>query len=185
MIAALRLLDEAAADLVGPEEDLHRQHGGGIGEPPGGAAMKARMPIISSGAVSPSARAMPMIVPVRMPGSASGRTWWNTTWTGDAPTPSAASRIEGGTALIALRPAMTITGMVISASVRPPTSGAERGRPKRAEEHREAEQAEDDRGHRREIVDRDLDQVGPAVLRRIFLEIERRQHADREGEQPA
>ena len=34
--------------------------------------MKARMPIISSGAVSPSARAMPMIVPVRMPGIASG-----------------------------------------------------------------------------------------------------------------
>jgi hypothetical protein len=42
--------------------------------------------------------------------------------------PSAASRIEGGTALIALRPAMTMTGMVIKASVRPPTSAAERGR---------------------------------------------------------
>ena len=86
------------------------------------------MPIISSGAVSPSARAMPMIVPVRMPGSASGSTWWNTTCIFDAPTPSAASRIDGGTDLIALRPAMTITGMVISASVSPPTSGAERGR---------------------------------------------------------
>ena len=42
--------------------------------------------------------------------------------------PSAASRIDGGTDLIALRPAMTITGMVISASVSPPTRGAERGR---------------------------------------------------------
>ena len=41
-----------------------------------------------------------------------------------------ASRIDGGTALIALRLAMTITGIVISASVMPPTSGAERGRPK-------------------------------------------------------
>jgi phosphate transport system permease protein len=40
--------------------------------PLAGVATKARMPIISSGAVSPSARAMPMIVPVRMPGSASG-----------------------------------------------------------------------------------------------------------------
>ncbi|MNC99509.1 hypothetical protein D3C83_178260 [compost metagenome] len=42
--------------------------------PSGGVATNARMPIINSGAVSPSARAMPMIVPVKMPGSASGRT---------------------------------------------------------------------------------------------------------------
>ena len=34
-----------------------------------------------------------------MPGSASGRTWWNTVCIFDAPTPSAASRIEGGTVL--------------------------------------------------------------------------------------
>ena len=33
---------------------------------------------------------------------------------------------DGGTAVIALRPAMTITGMVISARVMPPISGAER-----------------------------------------------------------
>ena len=38
------------------------------------STMKATMPIISSGAVSPSACAMPMIVPVRMPGMASGST---------------------------------------------------------------------------------------------------------------
>ncbi len=146
-------------------------------------ATKARMPIISSGAVSPSARAMPMIVPVRMPGSASGSTWWNTTWIGEAPSASAPSRIDGGTALIALRPAMTITGMVISASVMPPISGAERGmlgkirrntarpsRPKMID------------GHRGEVVDRDLDQVGPAVLRRVFLEVERGEHPDREGQ---
>ena len=36
--------------------------------------MNATMPIISSGADSPSARAMPMIVPVSMPGIASGNT---------------------------------------------------------------------------------------------------------------
>ncbi len=36
--------------------------------------MKATMPIISSGADSPSARAMPMIAPVSMPGIASGST---------------------------------------------------------------------------------------------------------------
>ncbi len=54
------------------------------------------MPIISSGAVSPSARAMPMIVPVSMPGIASGSTWWDTIWIFEAPMPSAASRIDGG-----------------------------------------------------------------------------------------
>ena len=95
--------------------------------------------------------------------------------------PAPPSRIDGGTALIALRPAMTITGMVISASVRPPTSGADRGMCEEVEEHREAEQAEDDRGHRGEIVDRDLDQVGPAVLGREFLEIDGGHDADREG----
>ena len=61
----------------------------------GGVATKARMPIIKSGAVSPSARAMPMMVPVRIPGSASGRTWWNTTCTRLAPTASAAAGMRG------------------------------------------------------------------------------------------
>ena len=41
---------------------------------PGGEVMKAFIPIRRSGAVSPSACANPMIVPVRMPGSASGNT---------------------------------------------------------------------------------------------------------------
>ena len=45
----------------------------------GAAVMKAFIPISSRGAVSPSACASPMIVPVRMPGMASGRTCWNTT----------------------------------------------------------------------------------------------------------
>ncbi len=44
--------------------------------------------------------------------------------------PSAASRIDGGTALIAARLAMMIVGSVISVSTSPPTSGAERGTPK-------------------------------------------------------
>jgi len=38
------------------------------------STMKATMPIISSGAVSPSACAMPMMAPVNMPGIANGRT---------------------------------------------------------------------------------------------------------------
>ncbi len=89
--------------------------------------MNATMPIMSSGAVSPSARAMPMMVPVRMPGSASGRTCWNTICIFDAPRPRAASLIDGGTALMEARAAMMITGSVISESTRPPTSGEERG----------------------------------------------------------
>ena len=43
-------------------------------KPSGGVATNARIPINSSGAVSPSARAMPIIVPVSMPGRARGRT---------------------------------------------------------------------------------------------------------------
>ena len=44
--------------------------------------------------------------------------------------PSAASRIDGGTAFSAAREAMMIVGKVKSVSTNPPTSGAERGRPK-------------------------------------------------------
>ena len=44
-------------------------------KPPGMSAMNATIPIISSGAVSPSARAIPIIAPVSMPGRASGKTW--------------------------------------------------------------------------------------------------------------
>ena len=39
------------------------------------STMNATMPIMSSGADSPSARAIPMMVPVSMPGMASGKTW--------------------------------------------------------------------------------------------------------------
>ena len=41
---------------------------------PGISTMKATIPIINSGAVSPKARAMPIIVPVSMPGRARGST---------------------------------------------------------------------------------------------------------------
>ena len=97
-------------------------------KPPGTSTTNATIPIISSGAVSPRARAMPMMVPVRIPGIASGRTWWTTTWRGEAPSPRAASRIEGGTAWIETRPVMMIVGSVIRARVTPPTTGADRGR---------------------------------------------------------
>ena len=46
----------------------------------------------------------------------------------EAPTPRAASRIEGGTDLSEARLAMMIVGRVIRVSTRPPTREAERGR---------------------------------------------------------
>jgi hypothetical protein len=92
--------------------------------------MKATMPIISSGADSPRARAMPMMVPVSIPGIASGSTWCATIWILEAPMPSAASRIDGGTAFSAAREAMMMVGKVSSVSTSAPTSGADRGRPK-------------------------------------------------------
>lgn len=67
---------------------------------------------ISKGAVSPSATARPRIVPVRIPGIAKGKTWCITVCIFDAPTPSAASRIDGGTARIEARVAMITVGRV-------------------------------------------------------------------------
>ena len=64
-----------------------------------------------------------------MPGAASGRTWWNTVCIFDAPTPSAASRIDGGTDFSAARVEMMIVGSVISVSTSPPTMGADCGSP--------------------------------------------------------
>ena len=88
--------------------------------PVGISRMNANIPIINSGAVSPKACAIPMMVPVRMPGIANGKTWCDTVCTFEAPTPRAAWRIDGGTALIAARDAMMIVGRVISASTIPP-----------------------------------------------------------------
>ena len=92
-------------------------------------ATKPTIPISSKGAVSPKACANPMIVPVRMPGIASGSTWWNTDCILEAPTPKAASRIDGGTAASEARVEMMIVGSVISVRTRPPTSGADCGKP--------------------------------------------------------
>ena len=63
-----------------PDRDtrLAEEHTGkavdGSVKPAGMSTIKATIPIISSGAVSPRARAIPIIVPVSMPGSASGNT---------------------------------------------------------------------------------------------------------------
>src|SRR3546814_2039434 len=44
------------------------------------------------------------------------------------------------------------------------------GEMQQVEENGEAKQAKDDGRHSRKIVDRYLDQVGPAIARRIFLQ---------------
>ena len=122
---------------------------------------------------------MPMIVPVSMPGIASGSTWCNTICIFDAPRPSAASRIDGGTAVSAARDAMMITGSVIRLSTSPPTSGAERGKPNTLMNSASPSKPEHDRRHGGEVVDVDLDQVGPAIARRELFEIDRRRNAER------
>ena len=144
--------------------------------------MKATMPIIRSGAVSPSACAMPMIVPVMMPGIASGSTWWKIACWCDAPTPSAASLIDGGTALSAARDAMMIVGSTSSASTEAADQRRRSRQPEEIEEHRKSEQTEHDRRHGGEIVDVDLDDLGQPVLRRELLEIDRGRDADRKTE---
>jgi hypothetical protein len=80
----------------------------------------------------------------------------------------------------AARVAMMMVGRVIREH-HAADQGAERGRPKNLEEDGEAQQAEDDRGHGGQVVDVDLDQVGPAVLGRELLEIDRRRDAERES----
>ena len=137
----------------------------------------------SSGAVSPSALARPMIVPVRMPGMASGTTWWVTVCIFEAPTPRAASRIDGGTAPMAARVAMMMVGSVISVSTRPPTMRSGTRQAGEVDEDGEAEKAEDDRRHGGEVVDVDLDEVGQQVLGREFLQVDRGGDAERHRQQ--
>ena len=87
------------------------------------------MPIIKRGAVSPRAWAIPMMVPVNMPGIASGKTWCVMVCIFDAPTPRAASRMLGGTARIEAREEIMMVGNVIKAKTMPPTNGIDRGIP--------------------------------------------------------
>src|SRR3546814_1272234 len=54
------------------------------------------------------------------------------------------------------------------------------GEMQQVEENGEAKQAKDAGRHSRTIVDRYLAQVGPAIARRIFLQIKRREHRSEE-----
>src|SRR3546814_12918670 len=57
--------------------------------------------------------------------------------------------------------------------------------PEEAEEDGKTEQTEHDRGHCREIVDVDLDEVRPAVLARELLQVDGGGDADRNADQEA
>ena len=120
---------------------------------------------------------MPMMVPVRMPGIARGRTVKNHLQ-GRGAKPVAPSRMEGGTDLSAARAAMMIVGSVIKASTMPPTRGDERSMPK-IDEHPQAQQTEDDGRHCRQVVDVDLDDLGWFVLRRELFQVGGGAHGDR------
>ncbi len=60
------------------------------------------------------------MVPVRIPGSAMGSTWWRTTCQRVAPSPYAACRMESGTARMASWAAMMMTGRINSDRVSAP-----------------------------------------------------------------
>ena len=96
----------------------------------GTSTINATIPIINRGAVSPKACAIPIIVPVNIPGIARGITWWKITWSLEAPIPYAASLTDGGTALIAALDEIIIVGKVIRAKTIPPTKGMDLGIPK-------------------------------------------------------
>jgi hypothetical protein len=104
------------------------------------------------------------MAPVRMPGAASGSTWWKIACIFDAPTPSAASRIDGGTALSAAARGDDDGGQ---RHQREHQGANNRGRLRKAnkiDEQRQAENTEHNRGNSGQIGNVDLDQIGPAVL---------------------
>src|SRR5699024_3536047 len=76
-------------------------------------------PMTTSGAVSPIALDNARMIPVIIPGIAAGSMILETVCHLVAPIPMEASRTNPGTALIASCAATTITGMIMSASVRP------------------------------------------------------------------
>src|SRR5215213_3758016 len=88
--------------------------------PVGLNVMKVAAPTTIRGAVSPIARASARITPVAMPGTDAGRTWRQIVCHWVAPRAIEPSRIEGGTARIASRPAMITTGRTSRPRVSPP-----------------------------------------------------------------
>ena len=74
-------------------------------------------------------------------------------WVLEAPIPRAASRMEGGTDLSDARLAMMMVGSVIKVSTRPPTRGVRARKAEKIKKDGQSQQAEDDGGNRRQVVD--------------------------------
>ena len=119
-----------------------------------------------------------------IPGIAAGRTCFQIVCHWVAPSAIEPSRIEGGTARIASRPAMITTGSTSSAEREAAGQhhAAELEGP--ANEEGEPEDPVDDRGDRGEVLDVDLDEpVPPALPVGVLLEVDRGRDPDRDDEQ--
>ena len=103
---------ETRIRLLGVIVDLDRQRGVAVERASGHRRIEPAAPTISSGAVSPIARESPRIVPVRMPGRPTGRTWSRTICQRVAPRARAAWRSECGTVRSASWVAITMIGRI-------------------------------------------------------------------------
>ena len=150
---------ELLLGIGGPAEDLDRQRRElAVEEPAVGWVANAIAPTTISGAVSPIARESARITPVAMPGIEAGSTCFQIVCHLVAPSAIEPSRIEGGTARIASRPATMTTGRTRSPRVRPPASTTFPRLERSADQERQPEHAVDDRGNRREVLDVHLDE---------------------------
>ena len=124
-------------------------------------ATKLAAPTRISGAVSPIARESERITPVAIPGIDAGSTCFQIVCHWVAPSAIEPSRIDGGTARIASRPAMITTGRTSSAERQPAGEHDPPERQRPTDEEGEAEDSVDDRGHSGEVLDVDLDELVP------------------------
>ena len=147
--------------------------------------IKAFMPIRRSGAVSPKAWAMPMIVPVRIPGMAKRQdVVQHDLVLGGA---DAKGRLADRRRHRLQRRARGNDDGG-QRHERQHHAADERGgsrQPEKAEEQRKAEQTEHHRRHGGEIVDVHLDEVGQPVLRRELLKIDGGGDADGKAQREA
>ena len=153
------------------------------------------MPTIISGATSPAARAIARIMPVRMPGAAAGTTTRRMVSNLVAPRASEPSRTMRGTAA---RPFLGRHdhhrhGEQRQRQGRPQDAAGAEGRRRQrlgveepvdgaadqVDEEAEAEDAEDDRRHARQVVDRDAHHAHQRPLLGVLAQVERGEHAER------
>ena len=124
-------------------------------------------PAMMSGAVSPIARDSARINPVKIPGVATGSTWCQIVCHFVAPSAYEPSRSDPGTARSASRVERMTTGSTSSASVDAPARTL-RPMPIIRTNRPSPEQAVDDRRHRGEVGDVQLDDARtPDCVRRI------------------